>query len=74
MYQLAFELSFILRNSMPPGSFLQLSMNFGKSIPTTAYQTFLFVSDSVKLGRACSSDVYSVLRTKADGFCYSCEP
>ena len=36
-----------------------------KSIPTTAYQTFIFVSDSIKLGRACSSNVYSVLRTKA---------
>ena len=38
----------------------------GKSIPPTAYQTFIFVSDSIKLGRACSSDVHSVLRTKAE--------
>ena len=38
----------------------------GKLIPTTAYQTFIFVSDSIKLGRVCSSDVYSVLRTKAE--------
>ena len=47
-------------------------------IPTTASQTFLFVPDSIKLGRACSNDVYSVLRTKAenfyDGLCYSHEP
>ena len=41
----------------------QLSTNFGKSIPTTAYQTFLFVSNTIKLSRACSSDV---LRTKAE--------
>ena len=58
---------------------MRLSTVSGKSIPTTAYQTFLFVSDSIKLGRACSSDVYSVLRTKAevflcDGLCYSREP
>ena len=46
-------------------AFLRLSTNFGKSIPTTAYQTFLFVP-SIKLGRAFSSNVYSVLRTKAD--------
>ena len=55
-----------------------LSTISGKSIPTTAYQTFLFVSDSIKLGKACSSDVYSVLRTEAevffnDGLCYSCD-
>ena len=37
-----------------------------KFIPTTAYQTFLFVPDSIKLGRACSGDVYSILRTKAE--------
>ena len=43
-----------------------LSTNFGKPILTTAYQTFLFVPDSIKLDRACSSDVYSVLRTKAE--------
>ena len=47
-------------------TFMWLSTNFSKSIPTTAYQTFLFVSDSIKLGRACSSDVYSVLRTKVE--------
>ena len=37
-------------------AFMQLSTNFGKSIPTTAYQTFIFVPDCIKLGRACSSD------------------
>ena len=41
-----------------------------KLIPTTAYQTFFFVSDSMKLGRACSSDVYSILRTKTEVFFY----
>ena len=47
--------------------FMRLSTNFSKSIPTTAYQTFLFVPDSIKsLGRVCSSNVYSVLRTKAE--------
>ena len=46
--------------------FMQLSPDSGKLIPTTAYQTFIFVSDSINLGRACSSDVYSVLRTKAE--------
>ena len=48
----------------------------------TAYQTFLFVADSIKLDRACSSDVYSVLRSYKneswdnfyDGLCYSHEP
>ena len=44
----------------------QLSTNFSKFIPTTAYQIFLFVHDSIKLGRPCSSNVYSVLRTKAE--------
>ena len=43
-----------------------VSTNFGMSVPTTAYKTFLFVPDTLKLGRACSSDVYSVLRTKAE--------
>ena len=38
----------------------------GKSIPTMAYQTFIFVSDCIKLGRACSSDVNSILRTKSE--------
>ena len=47
-------------------AFVRLSTNFGKSIPTTAYQTFLFVPHSIKLDRACSSDAYSVLRTKAE--------
>ena len=46
-------------------AFMRLSTNFTKSILTTAYQTFIFVPDSVKLDRACSSDVYSILRTKA---------
>ena len=45
-----------------------LSTISGKSIPTTAYQKFIFVSDSIKLGRACSSDVDSILRTKAEVF------
>ena len=45
---------------------MQLSPDSGKSIPTTANQTFIFVSDSTKLGRVCSSDVYSILRTKAE--------
>jgi len=40
-------------------AFMRLSTNLGKSIPTKAYQIFLFVPDSIKLGRACSSDVYS---------------
>ena len=44
-------------------AFMRLSTNFGKSIPTIAYQTF---PKSIKLGRACSNDVYSVLRTKAE--------
>ena len=39
-------------------AFMWLSTNFGK--------TFLFVPNNIKLGRACSSDVYSVLRTKAE--------
>ena len=47
------------------GTFTWLS---GKSIPISAYQTFLFVSDSIKLGTACSSDVYSIRRTKAEVF------
>ena len=28
---------------------------FGMWIPTTAYQTFLFVPDSIKLDRACAA-------------------
>ena len=47
-------------------AFLRLSTNFSKSIPTMASQTFLFVPDGIKLGRACSSDVYSILRTKVE--------
>ena len=49
-------------------AFMWLSTNFGKSILSTAYQTFLFVPDGihVKVGRACSSNVYSILRTKAE--------
>ena len=46
-------------------AFILLATNFGKLIPTTAYQTFLFLPDSTELDRACSSDVYSILRTKA---------
>ena len=45
--------------------FTWLSTNFSKSIPTMAYQTFLFVPDSIQLSRACSSDAYSILRMKA---------
>ena len=45
---------------------MRLSTDLGQSIPTTASQTFIFVSDSIKLGRACSSDVHSVLRTIAE--------
>ena len=33
------------------------------SLPT---RHFLFVPNHIKLGRACNSDVYSVLRTKAE--------
>ena len=47
-------------------TFMQLSTNFGKWIPTTTYQTFLFVPDIIKLDRTCSSDVYSILRPKAE--------
>ena len=47
-------------------AFMRLSANFSKSIPTTNYQIFPFVSDSIKLGRACSSNVYSVPRTKPE--------
>ena len=50
----------------------QGSINFirltGKSITTTAYEIFLFLSDSIKLGTACSSDVYNIQRTKAEVF------
>ena len=46
-----------------------VSTGVGKSIPTTAYQTIL---DSFKVGRACSSDIYSVLRTT--DLCCSHEP
>ena len=49
-------------------AFMRLSTYFGRSIPTTAYQTFLFGPDIIKLGRACSIDVYSTLRTKAEIF------
>ena len=46
--------------SYPPISVSELT-------PTTAHQTFLFVSNSIKPGKhACSSDFYSVLRTKAE--------
>ena len=60
-------------------AFMWLSTNLGKSIPTKAHQIFLFVPDSIKLGRACSSDVYSILKTKTEinlmmvNLCYSCE-
>ena len=48
---------------MPLGSYLPILV---KSISTPVYQTFLFVSDSIELCRACSSNVYSVLRTKSE--------
>ena len=61
------------KDQVPPTSafteetcLVQLSTHFGKCIPTTAYQIFLFVPDSIKPGRACSSNVYSVLRTKSE--------
>ena len=47
-------------------TFMQLSHDSGKLIPATAYQTFIFISNSIKLDRACNSDVDSVLRTKAE--------
>ena len=53
----------VYRGDMPLDSYPPILV---KWIPTPAYQTFLFVPDSIKLGRACSSDVYSVLRTKAE--------
>ena len=57
------------KNRLPPMSAFTektyLSAVFSKSILITAYQTFLFVSDNIKLGRACSSDVYSVLKKKS---------
>ena len=43
----------------------QLSTNF-TLIPTTAYQTFLFISNGIKLSRSCSSNIYSILNTKAE--------
>ena len=33
-------------------TYLYAGYNFDKLIPTTAYQTFLFVPNSIKLGRA----------------------
>ena len=47
---------------------MRLSTNFVQSISTTAYQIFIFLSDSIKLGRSCSSDVYGILRTKSEVF------
>ena len=63
---------------MPLWGYPPISESF---ISTTAYQTFLFVADSIKLDRACSSDVYSILRSYKneswdnfyDGLCYSRE-
>ena len=49
-------------------AFIQLSTISGKLIPTTVYHTFVFVSDGIKLGRACSSNVHSVLTKKAEVF------
>ena len=47
-------------------NFIRLPTDFGKSISDTtiAYQMFSFVSDSIKLGRACRSNDYSILTTK----------
>ena len=64
---------------MPLCGYPPISESF---ISTMAYQTFLFVPDSIKLDRACSSDVYRVLTSYKneswdnfyDGLCYSCEP
>ena len=47
---------------------MRLSTNFVESISITAYQTFIFLSDSIKLGRSRSSDVYGILRTKSEVF------
>ena len=47
---------------------MRISTHFGESIPTMASRTFLFVPDSIKLGRACSCGVYNVL--KAERFFY----
>ena len=72
---------FILHCSMPSGSWVSQNneciyqgniipfcgnSNFGKSFPTTAYQTFLFGFDSTQLSRIPSSNVYSILRTKTE--------
>ena len=45
---------------------MRLFTNFGKSILTMASQTFFFVSNSIKLDRACNSNVYIVLKTEAE--------
>ena len=37
-------------------TFMWLSTNLGKSISTSAYKTYRFVPDSIKLGRAGSHD------------------
>ena len=55
----------VYRGNMPLGSYPPILV-INKSIFTPAYQTFLFVPNSIKLGKACSSNVYSVLRTKAE--------
>ena len=89
MCQLTFW--FILHCSMPSGSWVSQNIeciyqgniipfcgnsNFGKSFPTTAYQTFLFGFDNTQLSRIPSSNVYSILRTKAEveSLCCSREP
>ena len=44
-----------------------LSTDSSTLIPI-AYQTFIFVSNSIKLGRARSSDAYSVQKAKVEVF------
>ena len=46
-------------------AFMRLPSISSKLIPTTPYQIF---PNSIKLGGACSSDIYSVLKTKAEVF------
>ena len=47
-------------------AFMWLSTNFGKSIPTMAYQTFLFVPHSIKVEVGRAVMFYSVPRRKAE--------
>ena len=45
---------------------MQLSPDSGKLILPLPTRHLSVVFDSTKLGRACSSDVYSILRAKAE--------